>query len=149
MPVISIFENSDLQYLFCLIHIPLKKIRAWETAAMNSLISINFKLLQYLQTVWKILGNIYETFAVRLTDCSSVIESCDIHAVVGGLLLYHKAQSPSSTASLPLTQLTPSNCVHLWLCIYISKHQILTFLPPPEESDSCSYFFPEGLYRSP
>lgn len=144
MPVINIFEKSDLQYPFHLIHIPLKKIGAWETAAMNLLICINFKSLLYLQTI------IHETFAIRLTDCSSVIESCDSHAVVGGFLLYHKPQSPSSTASLQLTQMTLSNCVHFW-SVYtcILKHQMLIFPPPPEGSDSCSYFFPEGLSLSP
>lgn len=97
-----------------------------------------------LQTVYEILTNIYETFAVRLTDCSTVIESCDVYAVVARLQFYHKeVQGPSSTGSLPLTE-APSNCVHFWLCIHMHFKTLNACLPPPApgESDSCSYFCP-------
>lgn len=72
---------------------------------MNLLFHTNFKLLLHLQTVYNILTNIYETFAIRLTDWYTVIESCDVCAVMVRLQLYHKeVQGPSSTGSLPLTQ---------------------------------------------
>lgn len=124
MPAISGFEKSNiLSTLFIFLWRKLEpgKLLLW---IFSSVLISNYYCIcrQYKK-------NIYETFAIRLTDCSSVIESCDSHAVVGGLLLYHKPQSPSSTASLPLTQMTPSNCVHFWLCIHMHFRTPNTHLP--------------------
>lgn len=106
IPVSGIFEKSDLE---CLFHL-MSFIILWRKVEPGKLLLWVFSSMpisnycSILQTVYEILTNIYETFAVRLTDCSTVIESCDVYAVVARLQFYHKVQGPSSTGSLPLTQ---------------------------------------------